>query len=202
MKILVFDTETTWFINKKNSSLDAQPYIIQFAWIYWEIKNKNFNEIKRINKFFKPEVPIPYETSQIHHIYDIDVKNAPKIYTEIEEIIEIINNCDLIIWHNIEYDEEMLKIELKRINKEYLYNPKQVFCTMKGTVDFCKIKWNWEKFKYPKLWELYKILFWEYFVWAHDAMIDVEVTLKIFLELYRRNIIDIQKKEKDVLSLF
>jgi len=33
MKILVFDTETTGFIDKKNPNLDGQPYIIQFAGI-------------------------------------------------------------------------------------------------------------------------------------------------------------------------
>jgi hypothetical protein len=33
VKILVFDTETTGFLNKKDPSLDAQPYIIQFAGI-------------------------------------------------------------------------------------------------------------------------------------------------------------------------
>jgi DNA polymerase III epsilon subunit-like protein len=31
MKILVFDTETTGFINKKEIDLEKQPKIIQFA---------------------------------------------------------------------------------------------------------------------------------------------------------------------------
>lgn len=47
MKILVFDTETTWFIDKKNPDLNAQPYIVQFAWIMWELKNWKFSEIKK-----------------------------------------------------------------------------------------------------------------------------------------------------------
>ena len=64
---------------------------------------------------------------------------------------------------------------------------------MKTTVDFCGIKWNWERFKYPKLWELYKTLFWEYFIWAHDAIVDVEATLKAFLELNNRWIISVKE---------
>jgi DNA polymerase III epsilon subunit-like protein len=33
MKIFVFDTETTGFIDKKESDLKKQPHIIQFAGI-------------------------------------------------------------------------------------------------------------------------------------------------------------------------
>jgi hypothetical protein len=31
VKIFVFDTETTGFINKKDTNLKKQPYIVQFA---------------------------------------------------------------------------------------------------------------------------------------------------------------------------
>jgi len=202
MKVFVFDTETTWFIDKKNPCLDVQPYIIQFAWIYWEIKNWEWNEIKRINQMIKPKISIPYDVSQIHNIYDIDVKNAPSIEEYIDQFLEIINNSDVIVWHNIEYDEEMIKLELKRMWREHEYNPKQVFCTMKQTVDFCALEWNWNRYKYPKLWELYKKLFWEYFIWAHDAMVDVEATLKIFIELYKKWIIKLEQKKHQLLSLF
>lgn len=202
MKIFVFDTETTWFINKKDTSLDVQPHIVQFAWIYGELNNWKWTEIKRINQFINPEIPIPYDASLIHHIYDIDVKNSPIIKDFIKQFLEIINLVDVVVWHNIEYDEDILKIELKRLDLEFLYKPKQVFCTMKTTVDFCALKWNWERFKYPKLWELYKKLFWEYFIWAHDAIVDVEATLKVFLELYNKKIINIESKKQEILSLF
>ncbi len=202
MKILIFDTETTWFIDKKNPSLESQPYIVQFAWIYWEIKDNEFVEIKRINQMIKPKIAIPYASSQVHHIYDIDVKNAPPIEEYIDEFLSIINESDVIIWHNIEYDEEMIKLELKRLGKEFEYKPKQVLCTMKQTVDFCALPGSGERFKYPKLWELYKKLFWEYFIWAHDAIVDVEATLKAFMELYRNWIIKLEEKKHQILSLF
>lgn len=202
MKILIFDTETTWFIDKKNPDLQAQPYIIQFAWIYGELKNNNFQEIKRINQFIKPKISIPYASSQVHHIYDIDVKNAPSIEEYIDEFLSVINESDVVIWHNIEYDEDMIKLELKRLNREYEYRPKQIICTMKTTVDYCALPGSWERFKYPKLGELYKKLFWEYFLWAHDAIIDVEATLRAFLELHKIGIIKLEEKKHQVLSLF
>lgn len=202
MKILVFDTETTGFIDKKTQDLTKQPYIVQFAWIFWELKNDSFKEISRINQLIKPKIPIPYWSSQVHHIYDIDVKDAPNIEDKIDEFLKLINESDLIVWHNIEYDEDMIKLELKRLWKEYLYNPKQILCTMKTTVDFCAIKWLWDRFKYPKLWELYKVLFWEYFVWAHDAIVDVEATLKVFIELEKRKVVKVEENKNQVLSLF
>jgi len=202
MKIFVFDTETTGFINKKDLRLEAQPKIVQFAWIFGEVIWDTFSEIERINILINPEIPIPFWASQVHHIYDIDIKDKPVIIDTIDSMMYYINESDAIIWHNIEYDEEMIKFELKRLNRDYEYKPKQVICTMKTTVDFCSIKWNWERFKYPKLWELHKKLFNKYFIWAHDAMTDVEATLNCFLELHKLWILKLEEKKQEIMSLF
>ena len=87
MKILVFDTETTGFINKKEFDLAKQPYIIQFAGILGELENGKYREIERKNIFIKPPISIPYGASQVHHIYDIDVKDAPEISTQIPDFM-------------------------------------------------------------------------------------------------------------------
>ncbi len=202
MKIFVFDTETTGFINKKETDLNKQPKIVQFAWILWELENWKFKEIERVDFLINPKIPIPYNSSQVHHIYDIDIKNSPYIEETIDKILYYINTPDIIVWHNIEYDQEMVKLELKRLNREFDYKPKQVICTMKNTVDFCAIQWNWERFKYPKLWELHKKLFNEFFVWAHDALTDVEATLRCFIELANNWTIKIEKPKEEVMSLF
>lgn len=202
MKILVFDTETTWFINKKDPSLEAQPHIIQFAGILWELQDGVYTEIERKDIFIKCPISIPYGASQVHHIYDIDIKDAPIMSEQIDEIMNFLNKADAIIGHNIEYDEDMLKIELRRLEKLHLYNPSQVLCTMKSTVDFCAIQGNGARFKYPKLWELYKKLFGEYFIGAHDAMVDVEATLQCFLELEKQWILSVENKKQEIMSLF
>jgi len=202
VKIFVFDTETTWFINKKETDLNKQPRIVQFAWILGELIDWKFTEEKRIDILINPKMPIPYWSSQVHHLYDIDVKDSPFIEDVIDEIMTYINTPDIIIWHNIEYDESMVKLELRRLEKEYQYKPKQVMCTMKTTVDYCAIQWNWARFKYPKLWELHKKLFDEYFVWAHDALTDVEATLRSFVELVNKWVITVKENKDDVMSLF
>ena len=205
MKIFVYDTETTWFINKKEPDLNLQPNIIQFAWILWNLENWEFIEEKRIDIIINPKKPIPFASSQVHHLYDIDVKNAPYIEDVIDEIMTYINEPDIIIWHNIEYDESMVKLELKRLEQEYRYQPKQVICTMNESTNFCKLPKKiassaW--YKRPKLWELHKKLFWEYFIWAHDAMVDVEATLRSFVELVKQDIIKLKEKKEEVMSLF
>jgi DNA polymerase III subunit epsilon len=202
MKVFVFDTETTWFISKKETDLNKQPRIVQFAGILWDINNGIFVEEKRVNILINPKMPIPFGASQVHHIYDIDIKDAPGIEEVLEEIMEYINIPDIIVWHNIEYDQDMVKLELKRLEEEYKYKPKQVICTMKTTVNYCALQWNGNRFKYPKLWELHKKLFDEYFVWAHDAMVDVEATLRSFVKLVNEWVIKIKENNEEVMSLF
>lgn len=202
MKIFVFDTETTGFISKKETDLNKQPKIVQFAWILWDLNNGTFIEEKRVNILVNPGIPIPFWASQVHHIYDIDIKDAPSISQVMNEILEHINTPDVIIGHNIEYDEDMVKLELKRMQKEYAYKPKQSICTMKTTVDYCAIQWNWARFKYPKLWELHKKLFDQYFVWAHDAMVDVEATLRSFVKLVNEWVITPRETNEEIMSLF
>ncbi len=203
VKILVFDTETTGFIDKKNIlNLEVQPHIIQFAAILWELKDRKYKEIERKNLLIKPPISIPYGASQVHNIYDIDVKDAPVMAEQIEEIMSFLSQADVIIGHNIEYDEDMIKLELKRVQKLHLYNPNQVVCTMKASVDYCALQGNGARFKYPKLGELYKKLFGEYFIGAHDAMTDVEATLKCFLELEKQEIIQLEDKKQSLMSLF
>lgn len=203
MKIFVFDTETTWFINKKEKDLNLQPKIIQFAGILWELKDGEFIQEKEVDILINPGISIPYGSSQVHHIYDIDVKESPSIDTVIDEILTYINEPDIVIGHNIEYDEDMVKLELKRLEREHDYRPKQISCTMKETVNYCAIEWNWNRFKYPKLWELHKKLFWEYFIWAHDALTDVKATLRCYVELVKKWVIKAETTNNDnLMSLF
>jgi DNA polymerase III epsilon subunit-like protein len=54
-------------------------------------------EIKRVNQMIKPKIPIPYVASQVHHIYDIDVQNAPSIQECIESFLYLINESDAIV---------------------------------------------------------------------------------------------------------
>ena len=199
---IIFDTETTGFFNKRDPRLENQPYIVQFWGIVATVENNKCTEISRIDQLIKPRVSIPFEASRIHHIYDVDVKDAPYIEDKMDNFLSIMNEVDYFVGHNLEFDEEMLRIELRRMGREADYPVKQVLDTMKSTVDLCKLEWNGARFKYPKLWELHKFLFWEYFTWAHNAMMDVEATMRCFEALLEKNIFLLEKQENKVLSLF
>jgi DNA polymerase III epsilon subunit-like protein len=106
----------------------------------------------------------------------------------------------MVVGHNIEFDEEIIRWELARLWRKWDYQPIKTVCTMKSSTEFCKLQWRWFWFKSPKLNELYKQLFGDWFEWAHDAMQDVEATAKAFGELVKKWVIVL--KESNVLRLF
>lgn len=200
MKAFVFDTETTWFTVKWWTS-EEQPYIVQFAWILWEISKEDwFIEISRINRFVKPRISIPFSASQVHGIYDKDVINAPYIEEVIDDFLKFLNTTDIIVGHNVEFDEEIIRNELIRLGRPGDYQPMKTICTMRWSTEFCQLQWRWFWYKPPKLNELYRKLFGNWFEWAHDAMVDVEATSASFWELIKKWVITLE--ENNLMRLF
>ncbi len=200
MKIIVFDTETTGF-PVRDGKLEQQPYIVQFAAIEGEIDDdKNYTETGRYNILIRPRINIPFSASQVHGIYDKDVENAPYIEEEIDTIMRLLNGADIVVGHNVSYDEEIIGYELERIGRAGEYTPAQVICTMKGSTEYCKLQGRGFSYKPPKLAELHKFLFEEWFEGAHDAMIDVEATMRSFIELVKRDVI--QLETNNIMRLF
>jgi DNA polymerase III epsilon subunit-like protein len=200
MKAFVFDTETTGF-SSKDRPLSEQPYIVQFAGILGEVHRENgFEEIERINLLIRPRISIPFGASQVHGIYDKDVENAPYIEEVLPQMLKFLNTADVVVGHNIEFDEQIIRDELARLGRNGDYQPMKTLCTMRSSTEYCKLPGRGFSFKSPRLNELYKHLFGEYFVGAHDAMHDVEATAKSFGELLKREVIVLE--ESEIMRLF
>ncbi|MDD5197995.1 MAG: 3'-5' exonuclease [Candidatus Gracilibacteria bacterium] len=200
MKAFVFDTETTG-LTVRTGTLDEQPYIVQFAGILGEVDSVNgFTELDRVDIMVKPRIAIPFAASQVHGIYDRDIENAPYIEEVMDQILKYLNTTDIVVGHNIEYDEEVIRSELKRLGRDGDYQPIKRVCTMRGSTDYCKLQGRGFSFKPPKLSELHKHLFGEWFEGAHNAMVDVEATTRAFGLLVQRGVIELE--ETKVMRLF
>ena len=200
MKICVWDTETTGFATK-GWDITQQPYIIQFAAIVWELESDGtYTEISRHDMLIRPPISIPFGASQVNGIYDATVADKPPFAPHADEILKVLNSADIVSGHNISYDEEILSYELQRLGRVGEYAPMSTVCTMRSSTDHCQLQWRGFFYKPPKLAELHRFLFDEYFEWAHDAMIDVEATMRCFLELVKRWVIQVETN--NVMRLF
>ncbi|MBC7913527.1 MAG: ribonuclease H-like domain-containing protein [Pyrinomonadaceae bacterium] len=74
-------------------------------------------EIKcmRIN----PEMPIPYETSMIHNIFDEDIKDAPTFKTAARELADFIGDADLAGYNSNKFDIPLLMEEFLRAKVDF-----------------------------------------------------------------------------------
>jgi DNA polymerase III epsilon subunit-like protein len=205
-RVAIYDTETTWLYSAKQTDLSKQPYVVQFAGILVDMDDEwNFVELRRINQLIKPPISIPPITSEIHWIYDIDVINKKSFSSYSELISKWISYPDVIVWHNIQFDENVVRTEFKRLALEWTviwYEPKRSICTMNESINYCKlpkksVKAKW--FKRPKLQELVKKTCWHYFRWWHDAIVDVEWTLKALSVLVKNKVVTL---EDNSLTLF
>jgi DNA polymerase III epsilon subunit-like protein len=200
MKLFVFDTETTGFVEREGP-LEVQPYIVQFSGILLELQpDKTLTEIDRIDAYVKPPISIPFGASQVHGIYDKDVVDKTTIAEQMDRFLSYLNSADIVVGHNIEYDESVIQYELQRLGRKGDYNPQKTLCTMKSTVDFCAIPGRGIGFKFPKLNEIHKKLFGAYFEGAHSAIYDVEATVKVLQKLLQLDVIKIE--ENTVMRLF
>lgn len=104
-------------------------------------------------------------------------------------IKEDIDACSHAVGHNISFDMRKLNEYFEKLRIPY-NKPEQV-CTMRTSVNFCKLPSKGKAYKVPKLAELYKICFDKDpdNTKTHTANYDIEITWDCFKHLHQKKII-------------
>ncbi len=133
----------------------------------------------------KPPIPIPAETSAIHHITDIDVADADDWATtavRLHERITLSGTPAILIAHNAKYEQAILG---------NLFSPDEVrwICTYKCALRIWPDAPN-HKNETLRYWLGLQFLGRGWDQQAHSAKHDTEVTYQIFLKLKEKCTID------------
>ena len=188
MRVLVFDTETSGLIPKKYESLTECPYILQLACILVDTDgSKVINKIDSINEIIN--APIDKLDDKVMEITGLTiekVKSGVEIVPLLNKLKNMMENCDVLVAHNLEFDSNMIKLECIRNDIE-LNVSKACYCTMKKSTQLCNIQKenSFGKYlKWPTLEELHKHLFPTVEVKnLHDAYVDSILCLRCYLML-------------------
>ncbi len=214
MKVLVFDTETTGLpigYNPSLNDLSKWPYIIQLSFIVFDTIKKEVLEYSDHIIKLDIDCQISSESIAIHRItQEHSQKLGVPIQTALKNFTNAVKKVDLIVGHNIIFDKNMLTVEFNRNKMENSLQcngiPIPEFCTMKETIELCKLpftvkknKKNNDNYKWPTLSELHHYLFNSIPSGTHNAIADVMICLRCYV--YLQNGYDIAF-DNDVSILF
>jgi len=185
--MLFFDTETTGLPRNWKAPItqtDNWPRLVQLAWLQYDDQE---NLLSEGNQIIKPDgYIIPKDAVTVHGITtEIAQQNGAALPSVLKEFSVIVNKSNLLISHNIDFDEKIVGAEYIRTGLiSNLFNTQRL-CTMKTTADLCRIPGNYG-FKWPSLSELHWFLFGSEIQDTHDAAVDVKICAKCFFELKSR----------------
>ena len=156
---IFFDTETTGVdpINDR---------IVEIAIIKTD---ENLNIIDEFYTLINPTIPIPLEASEVHNIYDEDVKTAPIFKDVASDIYSFIEDCDVAGYNSNRFDIPLLTTEFNRVGISWDLSDKNI-------IDVYKIE---TKFHTNKLSDVYKRYTGKELNDSHTALADTLATLEI-----------------------
>jgi DNA polymerase III epsilon subunit-like protein len=224
MRILVFDTETTGLPKTKILNkyvLELWPHIVQFSYIIYDTEIDTIIKLKDYIIKVPDSLVISEDVSKIHGITnEISFSKGVSITGVLDEFFHDFGDVDHIVGHNVLFDINMIKVELNRLQLDVLYanknsiyqeylnlliNSKNMYCTMKESIDLCAIETK-DKFgrnynKFPKLIELYQKLFQISPSNLHNSLNDVIVCLRCFMKLkYNKDIVEYSQEVKRLIK--
>jgi len=203
--ILVFDVETTGLLPKKirgqDIPIESYPYIIQLSFVLYDMFESR--AVYTYDSYIKlPEhIEISEKVTELTGINKQMCNEKGKhIIDVLESFYEAYMLAEVVVAHNIEFDEKMILIELQRNRQEILDKAPfcftifskiyetikgvQRYCTMKNGTELCAITVESKTTKkWPRLSELHKKLFDEVPDGLHNSMVDVNACLKCYLKM-------------------
>jgi DNA polymerase III subunit epsilon len=187
---LFYDTETSglpasW--KAPVTALDNWPRMVQLAWQQVDI---NGNVLQSEDFIIRPRgFIIPDEAAEIHGITtERAMAEGFDLKTVLTEFASVIDRSEVMVAHNIDFDEKIVGAEFIRAHVPHTMDRKRRVCTMKQSTEFCNLPGNYG-LKWPTLTELHQILFKTDFEEAHNASVDVTACVRCFFELRNKGII-------------
>ena len=187
---LFFDTETTGLPSGPTRDYQNWPRLVQLAWLLTDDDGKVHEKHSFI---VQPNgYSIPKRATDIHGI------STHQAYREGIPLIQVLQQfligttyTDALICHNFDFDYHVMRGEMLRSNIPNFLQGYPMVCTMKSkpVIDYCQVMRGDKKRKWPKLSELYFLLFHEEMQGAHDAFVDARACKRCFFELKRLNVI-------------
>lgn len=156
--LAIFDLEATGLSVTKDR-------IVEIAIVKIDPDGKRTEFHKRLN----PEQPIPAEVSEIHGIYDEDIKDAPTFKEIIPELELFIENADFAGYNSNKFDLPMLAEELLRAGSE-------IDLSVKNHIDVQNI---FHKMEQRTLIAAYSFYCNKDLTNAHTAMADADATWEV-----------------------
>lgn len=178
--VVFLDLETTGM----NIATDR---IVEIALLKVNIDGSEEEKQLRIN----PEMPIPPEVSQIHGIYDDDVKDAPTFKQVAKTLAKFIEGCDLGGFNSNRFDIPLLAEEFLRADVDIDLKKHK----------FIDVQAIFHKMEKRTLAAAYKFYCNADLVDAHSAMADTRATyevLKAQLDVYKDAVFEDGKGIKTV----
>lgn len=155
----VFDLETTG-INV------TQDRIVEIAIVKIDPDGSETEYYKRVN----PTIPIPKESTEIHHISDADVADAPTFAQLADELAAFIGDADLAGYNSNKFDIPVLAEEFLRCNHPFDIRARK----------FVDVQNIFHKMEQRTLAAAYQFYCQQPMENAHNALYDTRVTLDVF----------------------
>ena len=184
--IIVMDVETNGLIKQRGitptkDNLHMFPNIVQFSWgLFTET-----GECKSMKDYIiKPD---GWTMNGKEAFHGITLEKALKEGVDIQTVLneykhDIENCCSKLVCHNLNFDKHVVLSEFIRHGMDL--NDVGEYCTMKSTINYCKITPKVRgEYKWPSLEQLYQQCFKEKLQNAHNSYYDVMNCAKCYFAI-------------------
>lgn len=196
--IMVIDCETTGLpadFGAPAEALDNWPRAVEIAWGVFTRSGELLR--KRSHIIFPQNYEIPEAATAKHGITTVQAQTEGiPLHHVLGYLAADLYSAELVVGHNIAFDAKVIGAEFLRAGWKNLLDGTSLLCTMVSSTDFCGIRGPHGN-KWPRLSELYAILFDGVIEGEHRAEVDMLATAKCYFELVKRGVIQAPPQESD-----
>jgi len=192
---LIIDCETTGRPRDWNARLDYFPNWPRAVQVAWELYDEGQQRISHAAHIVRPiGYSIPRDAAAIHGITtERALSEGVEIESVLNELATDARKASVFVAHNARFDGSILAVEYLRLGVEPPFRPHEMTCTMTESTDYCRLPGPYGN-KWPRLEELYELLFGERLDGAHDASVDASACARCYFELGSRGVISTEPR--------